>query len=72
MCGNLFCKKSRLSKNYLSSEKALICDGFVSQHPPIIVAPSSINFFAKSFKTVGVKSSLLPKNSLGVPDLLYP
>ena len=34
-------------ENYLSSKNALICDGFVSQHPPIIVAPSSINLFAK-------------------------
>ena len=54
----------------MSSEKAFICVGFVSQHPPIIVAPSSINLLARSFKTLGVKSSLFPKNSFGFPVLV--
>ena len=71
MCWYLFCKKSRLSKNYLSFEKALICDGLVSQHPPRIVAPASWNFFANSAILSGVKSLRWPKNSFGFPVVLF-
>jgi len=37
---------------------ASICDGRVSQHPPRIVAPFSLNFFAKIDIFSGSKSFL--------------
>ena len=40
--------------------------GVVSQQPPNIVAPLSLNFFANFAITSGVKSFLCPKNLLGV------
>ena len=45
--------------------------GLVSQHPPKIVAPASLKVFTNSDIFSGVKSSLLPKNSFGLPVLLW-
>ena len=42
-----------------------MCDGPVSQQPPIIVAPAFLKFFAISAIFLGVRSSLFPRNSLG-------
>ena len=39
--------KSRYKNYYLNEDIELICSGFVSQHPPNIVAPPSMNFFDK-------------------------
>ena len=33
-----------------------MCEGLVSQHPPRIVAPASLNFLAISWILIGVKS----------------
>jgi len=44
-----------------------MCEGLVSQQPPSIVAPLSLNFFAISPILSGVRSCLWPKNLLGFP-----
>ena len=44
-----------------------MCEGLVSQHPPSIVAPLSLNFLTISPIFLGVRSSLCPKNSFGLP-----
>ena len=38
-----------------------MCEGLVSQHPPRIVAPASLNFFAISAILSGVRSFFYPK-----------
>ncbi len=43
--------------------------GPVSQQPPIIVAPLSLNFFAISWNLLGVRSCLFPKISFGLDFL---
>jgi len=47
-----------------------MCEGLVSQHPPRIVAPASLNFLAISWILIGVKSCLFPKISFGF-DFFY-
>ena len=42
-----------------------MCESFVSQHPPKIVAPFLIIFFANSPKTLSVISSLFPSVMFG-------
>ena len=57
--------EKQTTKNYLSDVNDLICAGVVSQHPPKIVAPESLNSFTNSSILLGDKSFLLPKNSFG-------
>ena len=57
--------EKQTTNNYLSDANDLICAGVVSQHPPKIVAPESLNSFTNSSILLGDKSFLLPKNSFG-------
>ena len=52
-------------KNHFKDANDLICLGVISQHPPKIVAPESLNLLTNSSIISGDKSFLMPKNSFG-------
>ena len=57
--GIYFVKKSSTSKSfweidYLKDDRALMCEGFILQQPPKIVAPFFFNLFEKSQNNSGL------------------
>ena len=67
VCIGIYFVKKADNKKTIQLVIALICEGLVSQHPPSIVAPLSLNFLTISSIFLGVRSSLCPKNSFGLP-----